>query len=180
MDYLILALIVWVFCGIGATYVASDRGANGSLWFVLGFLLGPLGLAASFMAGDNAECPSCRKRVHPKAEKCSDCQTQLTIECPSCSNRINPKAKRCPQCQTQLVDEEPTATEVVLSVPCPSCGFINDAEWKFCGGCSEPLTSDSAPTSPDLTVQIERLAELYSKGVLTDDEFRRAKAKVLA
>jgi DNA-directed RNA polymerase subunit RPC12/RpoP len=177
MDYLIFALIVWIFCGIGATLVASNRGANGSLWFVLGFLLGPFGLAASFMAGENAECPSCRKRVHPKAEKCSYCQTQLTIECPSCHHRIHPKSEICSHCQTQLVTEETPPQEVVLGVPCPKCGFRNDATWRFCGSCSEPLTSKT--TSPDLAEQIERLADLYSKGLLSEDEFRKAKAKLL-
>jgi hypothetical protein len=83
----------------------------------------------------------------------------------------------CPHCQTQIVSEETHPKEGVLGVPCPKCGFRNDAEWKFCGGCSEPLTYRATPS--DLIVQIERLAELFSKGLLSDEEFRRAKAKVL-
>jgi uncharacterized membrane protein YvbJ len=68
---------------------------------------------------------------------------------------------------------------VVPGVPCPKCGFRNDAGWKFCGGCSEPLTAKSASATGDLATQIERLAELYSKGLLSEEEFRRAKAKLL-
>jgi hypothetical protein len=166
MDLLVVCLIVWIFCGIGATFVASGRGANGCLWFGLGFLFGPLGLAASFMAGSSTECPSCRKRIHPEAQRCPHCQTNLAPE---------------------VSDRTPDAG-VVLGVTCGACGFRNDADWKFCGQCSEPLQRSESKTprlqqpiaaSPDLTGQFERLAEMHSKGVLSDEEFRRAKAKLL-
>lgn len=37
-----------------------------------------------------------------------------------------------------------------------------------------------APAPPDPADEIEHLAELHSSGVLTDEEFASAKAKVLA
>jgi len=38
----------------------------------------------------------------------------------------------------------------------------------------------SAPTSPDLLQQIEQLSGLHTAGVLSDEEFAAAKAKLLA
>ena len=74
----IIALaVLWIFCGIGAAIVASNRGANGCLWFGFGVFLGPFGLAFAFVSGSNRECPSCRKRVHPQATKCPYCQSEL-------------------------------------------------------------------------------------------------------
>ena len=158
-------LIVWIFCGIGATVVASGRGANGCLWFGLGFIFGPFGLAASFMAGENVVCLSCRKRIHPDAEKCPYCQTTLNKQ------------------------PQPSTSRVVLGKVCSKCGFRNDADWKFCERCSAQINPDGDPDmqpalpsvspSPNLTVQFERLAELRSKGLLSAEEFQRAKAKLL-
>jgi hypothetical protein len=38
---------------------------------------------------------------------------------------------------------------------------------------------EQAP-APDLTAQLEQLAQLHTSGVLTDEEFASAKAKLLA
>lgn len=110
---MLFALVVWVFCGIGATAVASNRGANGCLWFGLGFIFGPFGLAFAFAAGSNAVCQACRKRVHPDATKCPYCQSEVA----------KPQSSR----------------GIAMGVVCPKCTFVNDGEWKFCGQCAEPL-----------------------------------------
>jgi hypothetical protein len=73
-----LFVIIWIFCGIGSAFVASSRGGNGCLWFGLGFILGPFGLAFSFLSGSDSQCPFCRKRIHPQATKCPYCQSALT------------------------------------------------------------------------------------------------------
>jgi len=73
-----IAILLWVVCGIGAAVIASNRGGNGCLWFGLGILFGPFGLAFSFAAGSGRERPACRKNIHPKATKCPYCQTVLT------------------------------------------------------------------------------------------------------
>jgi hypothetical protein len=41
-------------------------------------------------------------------------------------------------------------------------------------------TASVAPAAPDLAAQIAKLKELKDQGVLTDDEFQKAKAKLLA
>ena len=42
-----------------------------------------------------------------------------------------------------------------------------------------PAAAPAAPAQDDSMVQLQNLADLHSKGVLTDDEFAAAKAKSL-
>jgi len=42
-----------------------------------------------------------------------------------------------------------------------------------------PAAAPAAPAADDQTAQLEKLATLHSQGVLTDEEFAAAKAKVL-
>src|SRR5437879_4630837 len=75
---LAIVVVVWIFCGIAAAFIAQNRGASGCLWFGLGVLFGPFGLAFAFAAGKDRSCPACKKRIHPDATKCQNCQTDLT------------------------------------------------------------------------------------------------------
>jgi len=42
-----------------------------------------------------------------------------------------------------------------------------------------PPPPPAAPAEPDANAQLQNLAELHSQGVLTDEEFAAAKAKIL-
>ena len=46
-----IVILIWLISGIAAAFFARRRGASGFVWFMLGFLFGPLGLACSFFAG---------------------------------------------------------------------------------------------------------------------------------
>jgi hypothetical protein len=69
------AVLAWLAFGFAAAYVASRRGAGGCLWFGLGILLGPIGLAMAFVTGD--QCQVCKKPIHPEATKCPYCHTPI-------------------------------------------------------------------------------------------------------
>jgi len=56
-----IAIIIWLICCIAAASIASKQGGNGCLWFGLGVIFGPFGLAFSFMAGDPQKCRFCTK-----------------------------------------------------------------------------------------------------------------------
>lgn len=75
---MLLAVVIWIFCGIGASIVAQGRGANGCLWFGLGVLFGPFGLAFAFASGSDRRCHLCRERIHPEAVRCPRCQADLS------------------------------------------------------------------------------------------------------
>ncbi len=43
-----------------------------------------------------------------------------------------------------------------------------------------PAAAPAAPAAPDMMAQLKQFADLHAAGVLTDEEFAAAKAKVLA
>ena len=46
-------VIIWLLSGIASAMVATNKGRSGCSWFLLGFLLGPLGLVLSFAVSKN-------------------------------------------------------------------------------------------------------------------------------
>ncbi len=135
----LLALLIWLFCGIGAAKVAQDRGANGCLWFFLGVVLGPIGLAMAFISGVNANCPYCKERIHPQATRCPRCQATLS------------PAIRASEIPEPLLGKQIPDNSQFLSLglsqpkPTPSgefcvyCGAANQPTAKFCNGCGKQI-----------------------------------------
>ena len=103
-------LTIWLLCGIGAAIVASNRGSGGCLWFGLGVLLGPVGLALAFTQGSR---------------------------CPHCASRISSEAAICPQCQRPL--REPKPVNLTAPVLCHNCGAPQPAGNRFCPRCGHKL-----------------------------------------
>src|SRR6185437_1944877 len=72
-----IAILIWVVCGIAAAIIASSRGAhNGAAWYLVGFLLGPIGLFMAFSAGSVKLCESCRSQIPEDATRCPKCQAE--------------------------------------------------------------------------------------------------------
>jgi predicted amidophosphoribosyltransferase len=146
-------ILLWVVCGFFAAVVASNRGASGCLWFGLGVLLGPIGLAISFVAGDTKTCSRCRSDIPQKATRCPKCQADLekppaddgetqalvtALKTGRPLSEIRPKAFRCPKCQTPITPDQAS---------CAGCGAI--ADWagsgatKKCPDCAEEVKADA-------------------------------------
>lgn len=70
--------ILWIICGFAACFVANSRGASGCLWFGIGMMLGPIGLAMSFATGPSRVCQFCKKGVAEGAVKCPYCQSDIS------------------------------------------------------------------------------------------------------
>jgi hypothetical protein len=79
-------VIFWLICGGVAAMIASDRGGSGVAGFLVGALLGPLGVVAAFFMGDaqvveqgqikagiSKKCPRCSELVKPDAQVCKHC-----------------------------------------------------------------------------------------------------------
>ncbi|NKB66352.1 MAG: hypothetical protein GKR89_04780 [Candidatus Latescibacteria bacterium] len=68
MEYLAL----WLICGAFGGAIANARTGAGGKGFVLGLLLGPLGLILAFFVGARS-CPHCHGKVHNNARVCRHC-----------------------------------------------------------------------------------------------------------
>ena len=69
----IILLIAAALFGIIGAMISSRKGEWGT-GFLLGFLLGPIGvLLALFMRGNRKECCHCRALIHKLATVCSHC-----------------------------------------------------------------------------------------------------------
>lgn len=92
-------LAIWILCGVAAGMVAESRGADyGRLWFFVGVILGPLGVALAFLAGSPKICPYCKKRIHPEANKCAFCQTNLVVAISALPDGSSEDAFYCRRC----------------------------------------------------------------------------------
>ena len=146
-----LVIVAWIFCGIGAAFVAQSRGANGCLWFGLGVLLGPFGLAFAFASGTDRRCPHCRERVHPEATRCPKCQADLASS-PSGVLEDDPKAL-APVNASTLGAGQLTTSSNPATKKCPDCAEDVRAEARKCRFCGfifpEPPALDPEPAQAD-------------------------------
>lgn len=78
---LLIFLGLWFVCGIVSAVISGNRGGSagvGCLWFMLGIVLGPLGvLLAAVAAGSGYQCPHCKEDVKQGASICPHCRTGL-------------------------------------------------------------------------------------------------------
>ena len=66
-----------LLCGVVGALLGGSKGQAG-LGFVLGALLGPLGIIIVLVIdGDRKTCPSCMSKVHKNAKVCSHCGSTI-------------------------------------------------------------------------------------------------------
>ncbi|TYB31288.1 MAG: zinc-ribbon domain-containing protein [Candidatus Mcinerneyibacterium aminivorans] len=73
-----VVVFIWILFGIAAGLVGSSRGGNGCLYFLAGFLLGPIGLITAFFEGKR--CPRCQKKISNNAMVCPYCSYEFKSE----------------------------------------------------------------------------------------------------
>jgi predicted amidophosphoribosyltransferase len=137
-------LLLWIVCGIGAGVIATNRNANGCLWFGLGVLFGPFALAFAFMAGPNRECPQCKSNIPESATRCPKCQADLAASgekfvCPECKHPVEIDALKCPGCGG-LFEAGIAAAAAVKK--CPDCAEEVKADARKCRFCGYRFDAD--------------------------------------
>ena len=84
-------LVLWILCGVVSAVIAVNKGNSGCGWFLLGVLLGPIGLVLSLVvqgkpalveerrlaSGESRRCPACAELVRREAVKCRFCGGEL-------------------------------------------------------------------------------------------------------
>lgn len=70
-------LIFWIICGIVAGMIGSGKG-QGCFGFIIGFLLGPIGIIIALISkGNRKQCPYCKEYINKDATRCPKCQSDL-------------------------------------------------------------------------------------------------------
>ena len=80
--------LIWICLGLVGSMIASSKGNSGCGGFILGILLGPIGLLIAFFSsddegekrrrtGDTKKCPYCAEYVKQEAKVCKHCGRTL-------------------------------------------------------------------------------------------------------
>jgi hypothetical protein len=75
-DILPVLIVIWVICGFIGYAIGSNKNAGG-FGFVLGFLLGPIGVVAAALADMRAACPHCGTKLNGQPANCPACKTKF-------------------------------------------------------------------------------------------------------
>jgi hypothetical protein len=73
-DSTLCILGLWIFWGLWAMKVYSDKEGSALMGFIIGFLLGPLGVMIAYASsGGLVPCRFCRSKISKQARVCPKC-----------------------------------------------------------------------------------------------------------
>ena len=109
MEYLIP---FWILCGVAGGAMLSRYNKAGT-GFLLGILLGPIGLIIAWTMRDSAKLDAAEQEPPVQVKSYEEIQSEVDArqrderECPYCAERILSKAKVCKHCGREV---EPLTT----------------------------------------------------------------------
>ncbi len=115
-------IFIWLIFGVISAIIANNKGRSGCGWFIVGVLLGPIGIILALVVskdddritrdvidrGDMKACPHCQELVKVEASKCKHCGSVLS------DNQVYSQSKYCTY-----------------------CGKVIDPGNKYCGSCGQ-------------------------------------------
>lgn len=97
-----MLVFFWVLCGIAAGIALANKGRSGCGGFLLGLLLGPIGLViALVMKGDQA------------ALEAQDLNAGKARRCHACAEVVRLEAVKCKHCGADLPPMDPEDMELI-------------------------------------------------------------------
>lgn len=94
-------LFVWCLFGIAGGIVLGNKGRSGCGGFLLGFLLGPIGLVIALVM-----------RADQGALERQDLASGTARRCPSCAEIVRAEALKCKHCGADLPPVDPEEIEI--------------------------------------------------------------------
>jgi hypothetical protein len=91
---------LWLTLGV-AGYVLGARKGMGGLGFILGMILGPIGLLVIAMLQGDSRVPHLKPVGH-NLRKSSTWGPGGTRPCPACGEQISPSVDVCPMCRGRI------------------------------------------------------------------------------
>jgi len=122
-------VLIWFCCGIIASMIAKNKGNDGCGGFILGLILGPIGIIIALAMGTNEEG---QQRISGNTKKC-----------PFCGESIKLEAIICKHCRSTVKseDEDEKPNNKPMPKKCPSCSFLNKPAAKDCFNCGYKLNN---------------------------------------
>lgn len=186
MIYLICYVIGGIIFGLITSYLAHCKGYDGG--FAWGFFLGAIGLmVVGFrpnLAPDTSTYSENTRSIEPIASSDSryPYQTKPAGWMCECGARNPHSLDYCLSCRRPRTAPEPI-------VDCSHCGAKNKMSNKTCFACGNVMSNEVVkpekpgvvePREPKRFSEIlEELADLHSKGILTDEEYTTKKTEIL-
>jgi hypothetical protein len=81
-------IVIWICLGIVGAMIASSKGNSGCGGFILGVLLGPIGLLITFFSSDDEEAKRQKTGDTKKCTYCAEYVKRDAIVCKHCGRTL--------------------------------------------------------------------------------------------
>lgn len=78
--------VLWFFCGVISSVAAINKGRSGFGWFIIGILLGPIGIVLALVMSKNQEGIEVKAIMYGEQKKCKYCAELIKSEATLCKH----------------------------------------------------------------------------------------------
>jgi len=122
-------VFIWLIFGIISAIIGSNKGRSGCGWFIVGVLLGPLGIIMALVVSKNEDKITRNFIEGGDMKACHYCQESIKVN-----------AIKCKHCGSDLSDSH-TKSQVKY---CTYCGKGLDEKDEYCENCGQKSDADNS------------------------------------